>query len=110
MADPFVTKGATAAQSIAPASLGSATRSRSAEESGGVAFRALLERLEQDARTLEHDAKHIEGATALAGAVDRAHASLQDALSLGDQLLEAYRQALAQPPPANASGNPVRGS
>ncbi|MBI5364839.1 MAG: hypothetical protein HZA53_16805 [Planctomycetes bacterium] len=62
----------------------------------GVAFKALLERLERDAHALERDSQRVQGPQALAGAVDRAHASLQDVLSLGDQLLEAYREALAR--------------
>ncbi len=62
----------------------------------GVAFRALLERLERDARALEQDSSRIQDPKDLAGAVDRAHASLQDALTIGDRLIEAYREALAQ--------------
>ncbi len=62
----------------------------------GVAFRALLERLERDARALEQDSSRIQDPKDLAGAVDRAHASLQDVLSIGDRLIEAYREALAQ--------------
>lgn len=62
----------------------------------GVAFKALLERLELDAHALERDSQRVQDPKALAGAVDRAHASLQDVLSIGDQLLEAYREALAR--------------
>lgn len=62
----------------------------------GVAFRALLERLERDAQALERDVARVDDPKALAGAVDKAHASLQDVLSLGDQLLEAYREAVAR--------------
>lgn len=87
----------------APAAKGA----RTADASGGVAFKALLERLEQDARSLESQTKTVEDPAALADVTRRAHASLQDALSIGDQLLEAYRQALAQPDVANTSGNPV---
>lgn len=67
-----------------------------ASVSDGIAFRALLERLERDAEALERDVARVEDPAALAGAVDKAHASLQDVLSLGDQLLEAYREALAR--------------
>ena len=88
----------------------SANGARAADTGGGVAFKALLERLEQDARSLESETKNVEDPTALADATRRAHASLQDALSIGDQLLEAYRQALAQPVSANASGNPATSS
>ena len=61
-----------------------------------VAFRALLERLEREAHALEEDARSISDPKALAGAVDRAQASLQDALSIGDQLLDAYREACSR--------------
>lgn len=61
----------------------------------GIAFRALLEQLDRDAQALERDATGIRGPEELAGAVDRAEASFQDALSLGDRLLEAYRATLA---------------
>lgn len=85
----------------------SAKGARASDAGGGVAFKALLERLEQDARSLESETKAVEDPAALADVTRRAHASLQDALSIGDQLLEAYRQALAQPDVANTSGNPV---
>ena len=58
----------------------------------GPAFQALLERLQQQASQLEHEARTIQDDPQdLKGAVGHARASLQDALSLGDQLLEAYR-------------------
>jgi hypothetical protein len=62
----------------------------------GIAFRALLEQLDRDARALEQHSTAIRDAEELAGAVDRAGTSLQDALSLGDRLLEAYRATLAR--------------
>ncbi len=62
----------------------------------GVAFHALLERLETHARELEVQSRSIENPKDLTGAVDRAHASLQDALSLSDHLVEAYREELAR--------------
>ena len=61
---------------------------------GGVAFQALIENLEAQARELEERAASVANPADLAGAVDRAHASLQDALSLSDRLLEAYRESL----------------
>lgn len=60
--------------------------------SGGPAFRALLERLETQARELS-STERIEDAGELAGAVEHARHALEDALSLGDRLLEAYRAA-----------------
>jgi flagellar hook-basal body complex protein FliE len=62
----------------------------------GAAFQALLEKLETHARELEAQSKSIESPKDLNGAVDRAHASLQDALSIRDRLVEAYREALAR--------------
>ena len=62
----------------------------------GPAFEVLLEKLEQRARELRDDSGSVENPTELAGAVDRARASLEDALTLSDQLLEAYRQSQQQ--------------
>ena len=62
----------------------------------GPAFEVLLEKLEQRARELRDDSGNVENPAQLAGAVDRARASLEDALTLSDQLLEAYRQSLQQ--------------
>ena len=64
----------------------------------GPAFRALLDQLEERARALEEASKTLEGPQALAGAMDTARASLEDALSLSDSLVEAYRQARQQDP------------
>ncbi len=61
--------------------------------SGGPAFKALLDRLEQKAESLRLSAETIQGPEKLAGAMDDARASLEDALSLGDQLLESFRKA-----------------
>jgi len=58
----------------------------------GVAFRALLEKLEEKARVLEEQTRGVDDAKNLAGAVEGAKASLDDALSLGEELLETYRQ------------------
>jgi hypothetical protein len=71
---------------------------------GGAAFHALLEKLESNARELELQSRSIQNPKELTGAVDRAHASLQDVLTLGDRLLEAYREALAR---QQASGRPA---
>lgn len=62
----------------------------------GVAFRALLERLEARTRELEEQGRTLDDASGLAGALSTARASLEDAVSLGDQLLEAYRESLLQ--------------
>ena len=64
---------------------------KQAEGSGGVAFRALLDQLQEKARRLKRDGEAVSQPAELTGAVDRARASIDDALSLGDRLLEAYR-------------------
>lgn len=74
----------------------------------GAAFKALLEKLETQARELEEKSSTVDNPADLAGAVDRAHASLQDALSLGEQLLEAYREALQQPKNPSPAGDTPR--
>jgi hypothetical protein len=88
---------------ILPAA-GKATSSGSGSLAAGAAFHALLERLETQARELEVRSRSIETQKDLTGAVDRAHASLQDVLSLGDRLVEAYREALARKPQAPRAG------
>lgn len=60
-------------------------------ESSGLAFRALLDQLADRARELEQTSAKPVDARELAGAVEQAHGSLQDALHLSAQLLEAYR-------------------
>lgn len=54
-------------------------------------FHALLEKLEQQAGNLQNRA--VPDATNLAGAMDEAKESLEGALELGRELLEAYRKA-----------------
>lgn len=71
---------------------------RSAENESGVAFRALLDKLGEQARVLEETSKNVEDAANLAGAVEGAKASLDEALSLGEELLESYRQSQHQRP------------
>lgn len=66
---------------------------------GGTAFRVLLERLEGGARRLQESGDSPLAPEELAGAVDRARATLDDALSLGDQILEAYRAAVQRDEP-----------
>ena len=60
---------------------------------GGVAFRALIEKLETQARELREQSNDVDGPADLAGAVDNARSSVDDAVSLGDKLLEAFRAA-----------------
>lgn len=61
------------------------------EGSSSPTFQALLERLHERATQLEHASQTLDAPELLAGAVDSARASLEDAQSLSDRLLEAYR-------------------
>ena len=65
-------------------------------EGAGTAFKAMLDRLQQQAQTLSADSEAVEKPEDLSGAVGRARATLDDALSLSDKLLEAYREATQQ--------------
>jgi hypothetical protein len=80
--------------STSPAS----TSSASAGQVGGPAFEALLERLTSHAAELEEKSRSLATPEELPGAVDAARVSLEDALSLGAELLEAYRAAQTQDP------------
>jgi len=64
--------------------------------SDGPAFRSLLEQLEERAAELRRHESEVADATRLAGALGDARASLEDALTLKDQLLEAYRASLSR--------------
>lgn len=70
------------------------------------AFRALLERLEARADELAARSETLEDPALLPGAVDDARATLEDALSLGDRLLEAYREARQRRPGDAREGRP----
>lgn len=70
------------------------------------AFRALLEQLEARTRELEESSRTLDSPETLAGAVDTARASLQDAVSLSDRLLEAYRESQHQKGTAADTGLP----
>jgi hypothetical protein len=61
------------------------------------AFEALLERLEAHASELQEKSKALSGPAELPGAVDTARVSLEEALHLGEELLEAYRAARSTP-------------
>lgn len=72
----------------------------------GAAFKALLEQLADRARELEKTSTKPVDASGLAGAVEEAHGSLQDALSLSSQLIEAYRANVQQSAKPPAAGTP----
>lgn len=58
-----------------------------------IEFRALLERLREQAASLERVTEKPLNAGELSGAVQEAHGSLQGALSIAEGLLEAYRSS-----------------
>lgn len=61
------------------------------------AFEALLERLEARAAELQEKSKTLSDPAELPGALDTARVSLEEALHLGEELLEAYRAARSTP-------------
>lgn len=75
------------------ASRGARANSESAD---GAVFRALLDKLAGSAERLREAEGDVKDAESLAGAVENARETLSDALSLQEQLLEAYRQRRAQ--------------
>lgn len=76
---------------------GAAKRPTAAPGAGGSpAFHVLLERLQRQAAELEQASLAADDPARLAGAVDTARASLEEAQSLGERLLEAYRAARRQ--------------
>ena len=87
------TGGPDKARGIGPAPIPGDKRS---ERAGGTEFQALLDKIEESARDLAEKSKSVEKPEQLAGAVDSARESLEDVLSLKDQLLEAYEQAKRQ--------------
>lgn len=62
-----------------------------APEAGGASFQALLDKLERHVDGLA--GRNLEDPGQLPGVVDDARASLDAALNLGRDLLEAYREA-----------------
>ena len=82
-----------ASRGVSPVGGSSEVRRTAGTPEDGAAFRALLERLETQARDLSRESSEAIGPDDLAGAVENARNALEDALSLGDQLLEAYRAA-----------------
>ncbi|HED65204.1 MAG TPA: hypothetical protein ENJ09_06565 [Planctomycetes bacterium] len=106
---PLGQPGAASLPGIQPSSSGSKARpndvTRDASDASP-AFQVLLERLQKKAESLEATSKVLDDPKALAGAVDIARASLDDALSLSDRLLEAYREARTQDLLPNSNSNP----
>ena len=62
-----------------------------ANPQGGPAFQALLARLQTKASDLHSSSGSVDDSEQLRGAVEQARTTLVEALSLGDQVLEAFR-------------------
>jgi hypothetical protein len=73
-----------------PSAAGAPAKAQSSAETP-LAFRALIERLRDQAHALEQSSTAPLDARDLSGAVQAAQASLHDALSIADGLVEAYR-------------------
>ncbi len=71
----------------------SSTSSSTSSSSSSIEFRALLERLREQAASLERATAGSIRAEELSGAVQNAGESLQGALSIAEGLLEAYRSS-----------------
>ncbi len=68
------------------------TKGPESSEGSSPAFRVLLEQLERQSQSLS--ARNVASPDELPEVVDEARSSLESALSIGDQLLEAYRANL----------------
>ena len=86
MSSPSPIRGAGAG---APA----AAPNKTAGGEDALAFKALLDQLEGRTRDLEQRSRKDLSQDELAGAVEQAKASLEQMLSLQDQVLEAWRAA-----------------
>lgn len=71
----------------------SASAASSSPSSSSIEFRALLERLREQAASLERATEGPIRADELSNAVQNAGESLQGALSIAEGLLEAYRSS-----------------
>ncbi|MEL6430143.1 MAG: hypothetical protein AAFZ87_20995 [Planctomycetota bacterium] len=83
------------AQGAAPSTESQRSDAR-ASKVDGAAFRAILERMEESARAIARTSEDVEDPRDLGAAVGRAREALDEALSLGGDLLEAYRAAQAR--------------
>ena len=86
--DPLQQFGISSAQGAKP---GATSNQPQVTEGSSPSFHALLEKLEQQAGNLQ--ARDVANATNLAGTMDDARESLEGALELGRDLIEAYREA-----------------
>jgi hypothetical protein len=77
--------------------------SSASKPSSGPAFRALMEKLAEQAKTLQRESESVANTDQLSGAVDLAGDTLRTALSVRDEVLEAFRQAQQGRDPSEAA-------
>ncbi|MFT7678157.1 MAG: hypothetical protein ACI8QC_002143 [Planctomycetota bacterium] len=87
MTDPLPIQG------IQPVSAGDSKASPKVTPDGGAKFQVLLDRLQAETRGLQQSSDSLSDPAELAGVVDQARNALNDAQTLGKELLEAYRAA-----------------
>lgn len=80
-------------QGIGAAANGDPKAGKQVDPRNGAQFRLLLDRIQQGTNSLQQASESLEGPAELSNAVDQAGNTIEDARSLGDQLLEAYRAA-----------------
>ena len=73
---------------------------------GSAAFRALLERFEAGAKALDEASRSVDDPRTLGEAVRGARQSVQEALLVGSDLLEAYRAAQSRAAAAPNAAQP----
>lgn len=73
---------------------------------GSAAFRALLEKFEAGAKALDEASRAVDDPRTLGEAVRGSRASVQEALLVGSDLLEAYRAAQSRAAAAPDSAQP----
>jgi len=95
MTDPFFVSQTSPASSAPPAA---GAKKPGDVGAGSAAFKVLLDQLEDRAQALELESQRDLSQDDLAGALDNARASLEQMLTLKDQLLEAWRAAQQQAP------------
>ena len=78
-------------QTRADASVEGSARPQQDDTKAGAAFRAVLERLEEKTRALGEASERLDDPSRLGDAVLSARASVEEAVSLGTDLIEAYR-------------------
>lgn len=89
-------------QGLRPTSGGAPGASPKVTSDGGAKFQVLLDRLKAETRGLQQSSDSLSDPAELAGVVDQARNALNDAQTLGKELLEAYRAARQSSQPNGA--------